>query len=287
MCARIPHFTITLLLLLSSVASAGERRYFYHAGNQAYFCNAPTTYSAGYFAVCDDTSVVRINGCPTITTSRANTLCQQAVMSSASVQVVSAEHCGDPVSHDCFPRLLHRCHCTVPGKPVPITGTPGKLKTKCVEEKFYRGIEPRKATIPVPQICVTAKERYDFRPITLKFDCKDADCPDLNCDFSKCANDCCKVRTCEVYQCVTDCKLECKLVKMQGPVLIAVRAQQVGGQYVADVVIGRDGQPFFGAYPENTVILKAATQAQILARLGLNVDLSTIAGPTDIKSLIN
>ena len=200
----------------------------------------------------------------------------------------TSAHCSPGTSGgDCWPSLLRKCHCRVQGTPVPISGTKGTLQVDCKSEYFYRGIEPREAKVPVPQICVNARERYDFRPITLEYDCKDAHCPNLKCDFGSAAcNDCCKVSTCEVYQCVTDCELECELVIREGTVLIAVRRRPVGGQLVADVVIGREGKIDFPAYPENTVILRAATAAQIKARLGITVNLASIRGTTDLKSLI-
>jgi hypothetical protein len=265
-------------MVISANFAAAQTRYFYYTDSTAYYCQPPVTYVQGCYIVHDNPGVVAINSYPTITPAR----CEEIIQSCGSTV-----HCGPTGGHHCYPSLLHRCHCHVPGTPIPITGTPGRLKTTCESEKFYRGIEPRDATIPVPEICVNARERYDFRHITLDYDCKQADCPELNCDFSKCYNDCCKVRTCEVYQCVIDCHMECKLVKRTGPVLIAVRARQVAGQFVADVVIGRDGKAAFGAYPENTVILQAATRSEIKNRLGLDVDLGTISGTTDLKSLIN
>lgn len=270
-----------LVIVTTSVASA-QSKYFYSHNGKAYYCVQPQSYMEGCYVVCDDTKVVRVNGYPTISSHRAEEL-KSACCGSTTPHTVQ---CG-PTTPNCLPRLAHKCHCTAPGEPVPITGEQGPLETYCDAKSFYRGIEEREATVPVPQICVNAHERYNFRPLTLEFDCKDADCPDLKCDFEKCGHDCCVVKTCEVYQCVTDCKLECKLLPQEGTVLIAVRRAQVNGKYVADVVIGRAGKMDFGAYPENTVILQAATEAQIRSAINLVVDLSTIAGTTDLKSLIN
>ena len=70
-------------------------------------------------------------------------------------------------------------------------------------------------------------------------------------------------------------------------VLVAVRHEKIRGKLVADIVIGREGKLDFGAYPENTVVLQAANRDQIRRAIGLDVDLDSIAGTTDLKSLIN
>ncbi|MEM1070841.1 MAG: hypothetical protein AAGI63_18190 [Planctomycetota bacterium] len=274
-------FSLTVAVLVSTNLADAGNRYFYAKDGKAYYCVQPQTYSAGCYIVCDDAKVVRINQYPTITTHHAD-----AMISSCCEPVTNTVHCG-PAKHHCLPHVVDSCHCKVHGDPVPITGTQGPIKTYCDSKTFYRGIEPCEATVPVPRICVNAEEQYKFQPIELKFDCKDAHCPDLDCNFEHCKDDCCKVKTCEVYECVTNCRLECKTVPESGTVLIAVRRVKVGGQFVADVVIGKEGKMDFGAYPENTVILQAATQAQIEQHLKLDVDLSQIGGTTDLKSLIN
>ena len=298
---RIQLGLVVALTLATTVseANAGNRRYFFTRGSQARYCEAPVRYESGYYAICDEPSIVRVNGCPTISSREARRILQRC-NDARAVEVVqhnaarSVINNTDPVqcppgaqSHTCYPALRSSCDCTVPGRPVLITGTPGPLKMNCTSDSFYRGIEPREATIPVPQLCVNAKELYRFKPITLDFDCSNAKCDGLNCDLSGCPRGTCRVRTCEVYECVTNCRVQCKLVPVTGPILIAVRSELQGGQLVADVVIGKNGKIAFGAYPENTVILQAATRDQIRKAIGLTVDLATISGTTNLKSLIN
>lgn len=283
MVTRVCSTVAVALLLWCSNAHAGNR-YFYHCDGQAYYCVQPKVHTPNCYVVCSDSQTVRINGYPTISPSKA-----EQIISSCGTPSPTSDPCKPlcpPSSKHCWPHLKHKCHCKVHGNPEPIDGTPGPIETKCYSESFYIGIGEVEATIPVPEICVLAKERYDFRPLTLKYDCKDADCPELECDFKNCKNDCCVVETCEVYQCVTNCEMECRLVKRTGTVLIAVRREKVHGKLVADVIIGPKGKMQFGAYPENAVVLKAKTEKEINDALKTNVTLSAIGGPTDLKSML-
>ncbi len=296
----IPRFVLgiaTFLLATASVADAGNR-YFYWNNGKAYYCNPPAVYTSGCYVVCEDASVVKINGYPTISAHEADMriasyaeTSSRSVVARESVADKDDSHCGghqDP--HHCIPRTVRVCDCSYEGEPQEITGTKGKLKTNCDLKRFYKAIDIYEAPcVPVPEFCIVATERYDFKEVTLEYPCKDAECKELECDFCDCEeNDrVCEIATCEVYQCVTDCELECKIMKRPGKVVIAVREPaNEDDTLVADVVIGKVGKQDFDAYKENTVILEAATAEQIKEAIGLEIDLSKVQGDRDLKSKI-
>ncbi len=284
------------LAIVGSMASLGQagNRYFYHQGRNAYYCERPETYTNGCYVVCDEPNVVKINGFPVISTANANQLCQGAaqrgpmVGTPPSPGVVhptppSDDCCPPTIGGNCLPRIIDPCHCVGDKNVTKICFEPGTLQTVCKTTRFYKAIGTIEGTIPVPQICVTAKEVYKFRPRTLEFDCKDAQCDDVDCKDLDCKDHLCKVQSCEVYERVENCDATCKMCPRKGTLVIAIRANG----HTADVFIGKAGKASFPEYPRNLVVVQNRSQAEIRRLLQNNaIDFGTIISGSATDNLL-
>lgn len=310
---------VTMLLVVGFAATlnAGDK-FFYTNNGKSYYCSRPAKPTPGVFAVCDDPSVVKIDGVPTITTARCNTLLKQVAakpkpvakqttpqkgleVHEAAYQVTlpvgnsypSPCDCVTPGPghhHDCYPHLVSRCYCRSRRICECFEEKHGPLDVKCVSNSFYRGIKEYEAVVPVPQLCVVEDEEYIISPVIYRYDCSKYahKCKDIDCDFTGIHGSKCDVRTCRVYKRCTQCRVECRLVKRTGAVLIAVRRQpDAYGQLVADVVLGTPGVRSFPEYASNTAIMKGATASEISRRLSIpNLNLAAIAGDPDLRKYL-
>lgn len=277
------HAILVTLALVSGLTSAakGADRYFYYDGQKGYYCEKPKVYREGCYVVRDETNVVRVNGYPVMSSGRADSLC-------GSTPPQDDCPC-PPTGGDCYPRLISPCNC--PGAPTstPISFDYGQPKVVCDKTYFYDGIGVIKGTIPVPQICVTAKETFKFRPRVLKYDCTDADiasgegCDGVDCDHANCGDKYCEVKSCEVYCKVENCEKTCKLCPREGELLIAIRK---GGK-LADVFIGQPGAAFYPEYPRNLLVLKASSEARVRDKLkNPNISFADIISGSTSNDLI-
>ncbi len=276
---------LVAILMLSCLgrADAGDR-YFIYDGSAGRYCDQPTTYTENCYVVRDEPNVVRVNGYPVMHSSRANALCHEP-----AVVAKPSDCCGtSPSSDQCLPHLLKRCRC--PGKPTntPIGGKTGRLQEKCDKEYFYKTICEIQGTIPVPIICVTATEKYEFRPKTLDFDCDDPaapgeGCEDVECDHSDCQGPC-RVASCEVYNKKEYCEKRCELCPREEKLLLAVRRD---GK-TADVFIGRVGANSFPEYPTNLAVIRNRSEAAIRTLLrNPNISFKNCeGGPKDLIPLL-
>ncbi len=291
---------IVLFIAAFATQSAEARqRYFYCHNGQAYYCQQPEKVTVGCYAVCEDSSVVKIEGFPTITPQ----LCEQKVLAAGTptMTIASAPRGVDSVlsdpdltccsgtpgdtpctlGHECphqFPdkKNLQPCHCLSEWDTEDIKGEIGKLNMHCEKVSFYAGIGRVNATVPVPQICRIESEEYRFKSTTISFDCnapgmKEADCDDVKCKtFNHCQR--CELRACEICQRASRCVQFCELKDRMGEVVIAVRRGSKDTDPLrADVVIGYKGNHNMDlhAYPENMVLLQNATEEEIKNQLKL------------------
>lgn len=258
------NWTLVLgLCVLSGSSVSASDRYFFCKDGKAYYCSPPASFSEGCYIVRDNTNVVRVDSFPVVSTVRADEMiadCQPSV-SQTLPPTTQSECCDGGTYDDCLPRLTRSCHCDLSCKPTKITGTQGELKITSKAKPFYDGIGMIDGTIPVPQMCATSEEEYLFRSKLLSYDCgkgAEVGCPE-GCNPANCPHGRCEVRTCEVYEKKENCKVTCELCDREGKLIIAVRA----GQKVADVIIGKVGKADFPEYPENMVVIRGRTEAEI------------------------
>ena len=263
---RVCVLAFPVFLSLAATLS-GADRYLYCDGTKAYYCKRPAKYVEGCYVVRDDSNVVRVDGYPVISSSKATTMVQAyATPASQPVSVLNpiAACCDGAPAGDCKCKDLD-CEPKLSPANCEYTGTTekekipyeiiGKIPLRTSSTNCYEKVEEFTYNALVPEILCTTQECVEIG--TKKIECEVDECKP-GCSFTVCV---------PVNKCITK-KVECRLTPKPMRHVAYRRTDPNDSPSVSfDIYVINDADstsPFHaGGMPKEWLVMHCATAEQV------------------------